>query len=146
MTRLYPNFWDLNYRPAKFYYNYTPIDCKKQFFKGNPEITNNKYLSVVYVFFTYLIPFMLKTGLSFYFPNGMGRLYVRMFERKKPYLNLGDTIRLGKPIYVLNLKWGGKYPQLKWEKTEGHYKNIKYISLKLDRMYKRVFQKYKRES
>ena len=145
MTQLYPKASDLNYQPQKYFYTYSPIDCKKMFFKGNPEITNNNYTHVVYVFFKCVVAYMFETKLSFYFPNGIGRLYIRMFKPKKYFRNPGESKKLGRTVYALSIKWGGRFPQLKWEKTEGHYRNRAYLNLKLEPYYKDYFTRYKQK-
>lgn len=63
-------------------------------------------------------------------PNGLGRWFVDYKKRKSPHIDLYNTLRLKKTIYVLNLHLDGTYPVLKWEDSgNNRYKNKAYTSL-----------------
>jgi len=135
----------MNYKVPKRYYVYGPHDCYRNYYKKeNPDskITTHQYYKVVQLFFSEVLKWMVDTRLSFYMPNGLGRWYILMKKRKTPYLNLHDTIKYGKPIYVLNLHLDGKYPTLKWEEHDSNrYKNKAYTSLQIHKRCKNFVKK-----
>lgn len=132
---LYPKAYSLNYNPPKRYYVYGPRDCYRNFYKKQhpqSKLTTNNYSWIVYTFFNQMLKYLIRTKLSFYMPNGLGKWSIIYKKRKSPHIDLYNTLRLNKPIYVLNLHINGTYPSLKWEDSgNNRYRNKAYTSLEI---------------